>query len=388
MSASPSPAVKTARTPVATVHLPLPLLGGLSPARFMQRHWQRKPLLVRGALTEPMPLSRTELFALAQRDDVESRLVQRRHGRWQVRHGPLPRRALPPLQRPDWTLLVQGVDLHCAAAHALLQRFRFVPDARLDDIMVSWASRGGGVGPHVDHYDVFLLQAAGRREWRIAPPGDTRCLPDQPLKLLAHFEPTQTWVLEPGDMLYLPPGWAHDGTALNDACMTVSVGFRAAPRHELLADVLPRLLDALDAGTPLRDRGRAATEHPGAVPEDVLDFAAEGLRRLAQQRQPLARALGESLSEPKPQVWFQPDERRLGDATGLRLAPASRMMYDRWHIFLNGESWRAAGPDARLMRRLADSRRLDGRALQGASPQARELLSAWREAGWLLPDVP
>ena len=153
-------------------HIPLTLLGNLTPAQFMKRHWHKKPLLVRGAVPGMASgagpaVSRRELFALAARDDVESRLVQWREGHWSLRSGPLSRRALPPISRPQWTLLVQGMDLHSQPVHELLQAFRFVPDARLDDLMISWASEGGGVGPHFDSYDVFLLQAHGRRRWRI-----------------------------------------------------------------------------------------------------------------------------------------------------------------------------------------------------------------------------
>ena len=146
------------------VHARMPLLGGLSPAQFMRRHWEKKPLLVRQAWPgiQP-PVTRAQVFQLAGSEDVESRLVVRSGGGWQVRQGPLPRRALPPVAQPQWTLLVQGLDLHVDAARALLQPFRFIPEARLDDLMISWASDGGGVGPHVDAYDVFLLQVAGRR---------------------------------------------------------------------------------------------------------------------------------------------------------------------------------------------------------------------------------
>lgn len=156
---------------------PTPLLGGLSPALFMRRVWQRRPLLVRGAWpgVQP-PLSRAALFALAAHDDVESRLVCRDGTRWSVRHGPLPRRTLPPLKQPRWTLLVQGVDLHDEAAHRMLRPFRFVPDARLDDLMISYASDGGGVGAHVDAYDVFLLQLQGRRRWRVGRARDRRVI--------------------------------------------------------------------------------------------------------------------------------------------------------------------------------------------------------------------
>ena len=150
------------------VNAPLTLLGGLSPAAFMRRHWQKTPLLVRQAWRGVAPpVSRREMFQLAASEDVESRLVVRESARWRVRPGPLPPRALPPLARPGWTLLVQGLDLHRSAACDMLERFRFVPDARLDDLMLSWASPGGGVGPHTDSYDVFLLQVQGRR--RCAP---------------------------------------------------------------------------------------------------------------------------------------------------------------------------------------------------------------------------
>ena len=140
------------------LNLASPLLGGLSPVQFMRRHWQRKPLVARGAWSGVKPpLTRAALFALAARDDVESRLVQRDGARWTLRRGPLPRRSVPPLARENWTLLVQGVDLHADAARSMLEPFRFVPDARLDDLMISFATEGGGVGAHVDPYDVFLI---------------------------------------------------------------------------------------------------------------------------------------------------------------------------------------------------------------------------------------
>ena len=212
---------------------PLPLLGGLTPAQFMRRHWQKKPLLIRSAIPGFRPLlSRARLFALATRAEVESRLVTRYGSRsWALEHGPLKRAALPSLAAPSWTLLVQGVDLHDDAVHGLLQSFRFVPDARLDDLMISWASPGGGVGPHFDSYDVFLLQAQGRRRWRIGRVQDPALDEDAPLKILKRFVAEEEHVLEPGDMLYMPPEWAHDGVAYGGACMTYSIGFRAPRRR-------------------------------------------------------------------------------------------------------------------------------------------------------------
>ncbi|MBI5275727.1 MAG: cupin domain-containing protein [Burkholderiales bacterium] len=365
--------------------IPLPLLGGLAPDQFMRRHWQKKPLLVRAAVPGLRPLlGRTELFGLAARDDVESRLVQARGGRWQLRRGPLTRRALPPLSQPDWTLLVQGVDLHDDRAHALLQQFRFVPDARLDDLMISFATDGGGVGPHFDSYDVCLLQAEGRRRWRIGRQRDLTLHEGLPLKILANFEPEEEYLLEPGDMLYLPPRYAHDGIAEGE-CQTYSIGFRAPQRGELAQELLQRLADdARDsAGEALyRDAGHAPTATPGAIPAELVAFAREALAAALKDPGALERTLGEYLTEPKPQVWFEGGRapRRLDSVV---LDRRTRMMHDARHVFVNGESWRAAGADARLMRRLADRRALTAQDLAGASEGALELLRSWCEAGWL-----
>nr|MBF0682638.1 cupin domain-containing protein [Pseudomonas sp.] len=223
---------------------PTPLLGGLSPAAFMKRHWQRKPLLIRQALpgfVPPMKLA--EVRRLARRDDVESRLIWREHDAWQMEQGPFAR--LPAARQSEWTLLVQGVDLHDDATAALMHRFRFVPDARLDDVMISIAGDGGGVGPHFDSYDVFLLQAAGQRRWRIGQQKDLSLDPDAPLKILSHFQPEEEFVLEPGDMLYLPPQVAHDGIAQGPGCMTISIGFRSPSRAELARGMLETAADTL-----------------------------------------------------------------------------------------------------------------------------------------------
>ncbi|HEY3518115.1 MAG TPA: cupin domain-containing protein, partial [Gammaproteobacteria bacterium] len=216
----------------------------------MARHWQRRPLLVRGALPPvAAPLSRTELFALAARDDVESRLVRNTARGWSLAHGPFARSALPPVRQRGWTLLVQGVDLYHAAAHDLLRRFRFVPDARLDDLMISWASDGGGVGPHVDSYDVFLLQARGLRRWRIARRFDAALDERAPLKVLRRFSAEEEHVLEPGDLLYLPPNWAHEGVAVGGDCMTCSIGLRAPKRGDLAAELAQRLAESYEDAT-------------------------------------------------------------------------------------------------------------------------------------------
>ena len=215
-----------------------------------------------------------------------------------MRHGPLPRRALPPLRQPGWTLLVQGVDLHVDAAHEMLRPFRFVPDARLDDLMVSYASDGGGVGPHVDSYDVFLLQLQGRRRWRIGRVADDKLRRGRAAEDAAPVSsPSHEWLLEPGDMLYLPPRWGHDGVAVG-ACMTASVGFRAP-----LADELARALmlgtadEAVETSEQRsavrRSRGSRPRQHPGCVPVAHAGVCARAPgSALPRDPKALERALG------------------------------------------------------------------------------------------------
>ena len=362
---------------------PLALLGGLSPQQFMARHWQKKPLLVRGAVPAFGPLlTRNELFGLAARDGVESRLVSQ-DGGWTLRRGPFARRALPSLARPGWTLLVQGVDLHDSRAHELLEQFRFVPQARLDDLMISYASDQGGVGPHFDSYDVFLLQAEGRRLWRVGRQRDLGLREGLPLKVLARFEPEHEYVLNPGDMLYLPPRYAHDGVAQGE-CQTYSIGMRSPARGELARELLQRLSDgaADSAGDGLyRDSRQPATEQPGAVPSDLREFAHDALATVLKEPHALDRALGEYLTEPKPNVWFESGPSR-GAIRRVRLDRRSRMMYDERHVFINGESYLASGRDAALMRALADRRCLTSTEVAGASEAARALLRSWCDAGW------
>ncbi len=383
----------------------LTLLGGLTPQQFMRRHWQKKPLVVRQALPGFKPiLSRPELFALASQESVESRLVVQGTAGWRMKSGPFAPRSLPALNKHGWSLLVQGVDMHAAKAHALLQQFRFVPDARMDDLMISYASEGGGVGPHFDSYDVFLLQASGRRRWRIGKQTDFTLQEGVPLKILQNFVPTEEFVLEAGDMLYLPPRYAHDGVAEDavsadgkpEDCMTYSIGFRAPSQTELAGALLQRLAEFgsededFEAVPKLyRDPQQPATANPAALPAELAAFARQAVASAMKDPLALACALGEYLTEPKPSVWFDepPEDLRgtplLGAESNLVLNARTRMMYDEHHIFINGESYRAKGADAAFMHRLADQRQLSAAELRKASVSAQNLLADWRSAGWL-----
>lgn len=374
------------------VNEPLKLLGDISPKVFMQRHWQKKPLVIRKAIPGFVaPVDRADLLAMAADPEVQSRLIvqaDKGSGRdWKFRHGPFQRRAIPPFKQPGWTLLVQGVDLHDERVHSLMNQFRFVPDARLDDVMISYASDGGGVGPHFDSYDVFLLQAQGRRRWRIGRQKDLSLQPDMPLKILANFEPEQEFVLDAGDMLYLPPRYAHDGIAEGE-CMTCSIGFRSPSAGELAREVLQGLAEqAMDeVGSRLyRDPKQLAVEHCGEIPDGMFEFARDALEDALRDPLALRRALGEYLSEPKPSVWFEGENGPVVNGQ-IRLDRRTRMLYDPHHVFINGESFLASGRDAQIMRILADQRSLGAADVKRLSASARGLLTDWCEAGWVHAD--
>jgi 50S ribosomal protein L16 3-hydroxylase len=318
---------------------------------------------------------------------VESRLVVQaqadKQGKWRLKHGPFARKSLPPFKQAGWTVLVQGVDLHDERVHQLMQQFRFIPDARLDDLMISYATDGGGVGPHFDSYDVFLLQAHGRRRWRIGRQKDLSLVPDMPVKILANFVPEQEFVLEPGDMLYLPPHYAHDGIAVGE-CMTYSIGFRSPAKGEMARELLQCLAEqaADEAGTAIyRDPQQEAVSTSAEIPAAMMQFAQDALQAALKDPLALQRSLGEILTEPKAHVWFQAGESSQGG--GVRLDRRTRMLYDSKHVLINGESFRAAGSDARLMRSLANARELSARNVEKLSEPAQELLMQWCEDGWL-----
>lgn len=370
----------------------LTLLGGLTPEQFMKRHWQKKPLLIRQALPNMKPLiERAKLLEMVESEEVESRLIVRKGADWTLKKGPMGRKSLPSFKTPDWTVLVQGVDLHNDVVHSLLQQFRFVPDARLDDLMISYATDGGGVGPHFDSYDVFLLQAHGQRRWRIGRQKKFELQEGVPLKILKEFRPEAEFVLNPGDMLYLPPGYAHDGIAVGE-CMTYSVGFRAPRSAELASGLLMGLSEEMAedcsaaADALYQDPHQVAAIQDASVPKALQEFASQAVAKALKDPQILNCLLGESLTEPKPNVWF--DTPDFGDLpnyawpTQVQLDRRTKMLFDAKHIFINGESFRAAGQDAKLLRKLANDKILSSAQAAQLSDDAAELMQAWWEEGW------
>ena len=336
------------------------IFGPLSDTAFVQRYWQREPLLVRGALADTARLvDGDELAGLACEDTVDARIVIHDAGRdaWHCEQGPFDEARFSTLPAHGWTLLVQGVDHYLPKVAALRDHFAFLPRWRLDDVMVSYASTGGGVGPHFDHYDVFLIQASGARRWQIGQRCDAHsALREHPrLKLLAELRTHLTYDLQAGDMLYLPPGIAHQGTALSDDCITCSVGFRAPSHGDLLQGAAARLAEDLPEDARYRDSEQAIDADPYRINAAALERLRQSWDGLARERidAALAHAFGCQLTEARHQEAIgargvddgKALARRLRGRGSVRLAhdPASRFAYvesgERAVLFVNGEAY-------------------------------------------------
>lgn len=281
---------------------PLQLLGGLTAREFLRDYWQQKPLLIRQAIPGfESPISPDELAGLSLEEEVESRLVLE-HGErpWELRRGPFAEDAYQNLPERDWTLLVQAVDQFVPDVAELLEQFRFLPSWRIDDVMVSFATPGGGVGPHFDNYDVFLLQGHGRRRWKIGQMCDAESalLPHADLRILADFQQTDEWVLEPGDMLYLPPRLAHFGIAEDD-CMTYSVGFRAPSAAEVLTHFTDFLAQFLPDEERYSDAGAAPVSDPHQIQQDALERLKSLLSEHMSDERLLLTWFGQFMTEPR-----------------------------------------------------------------------------------------
>jgi 50S ribosomal protein L16 3-hydroxylase len=355
--------------------------------KFLAQFWQKKPLFKRGALREfASVLDRQRMFELAGRDDLESRLVMRERKAWHVEHGPFRKRDFAGLPRRDWTLLVNSLETAVPEARSLQQAFDFVPYARHDDVMASYAAPGGSVGPHFDSYDVFLVQGAGRRHWQIGRPRNSELIAGAPLKILRTFKPQREWRVAAGDVLYLPPRYAHHGVAI-DECITWSVGFRAPGQREITERFLDFLRDQERPDMTYRDPHLGLQRHPGAIGKDMLLQIQDMVNSLTWRDADIERCLGEYLTEPRAGIVFRKARpvsaqrfSELSHARGIRLALPSRMLIGK-RIFINGDS--AARPAAghALLNRLADTRRLAPGVRIPAATCA--LLYEWYRAGYI-----
>lgn len=390
--------ISTTDRPGAT---PIGLLGGISPEQFIAEYWQKKPLLVRGAMPDFSGLlTANELAGLACEDDVQARLVIQGKTAWQLEQGPFDERRFAKLPAKNWTLLVQSLNHHLQEATDLLLEFDFIPHARLDDLMVSYAPDGGGVGPHFDSYDVFLLQGQGKRHWRISEQDDLTLIEGAPLRILRHFNTELEWVLEPGDMLYLPPQVAHWGIAVGE-CMTYSIGFRAPSAQELASEFLSFLQEKLDISGMYQDPNLKLQQHPASIEDAMVEQVSSMLNTIQWGQDDVAEFLGKYLSEPKPHIVFEPPrtislttfKKRL-EKDGIALGLKTQMLFRGSRYFINGELVELeqvlSKNTADLFTELADKRRLlpttfaAGARNVTADPILIEQLHRWYLSGYLI----
>jgi 50S ribosomal protein L16 3-hydroxylase len=332
---------------------PLEVLGGISAQQFLTEYWQQKPLLVRQAFPNwENPLFPDELAGLACEQDIESRVItgSRASNEWKVIDGPFQDNSFAKLGEQDWTLLVQATDQWVPEVEQLKQPFRFIPDWRIDDVMASFAAPNGSVGPHYDQYDVFLIQGDGQRRWRLGQHCDsnTELLPNNEVKILKHFKGTEDWTLNPGDMLYVPPGLAHWGTAVT-SCMTYSVGFRAPSHAELLSNYSDEIISHLDESMRFSDAGRDSQQNPGEITAQSLIEIKTIINQLATNDDLLAEWFGRFVTEPKgePLSYLNEDQAEqvitlLRQGSALDMNPGVRLAYsldgNTTHLFINGQT--------------------------------------------------
>ncbi len=381
---------------------PLNKLGEISVAKFLSQFWQQRPLLVRQAFAKGSgfaPLSNQEVLRLATYDEAQSRLIVKRGRSWNLTFGPFSKNTFGALNKSatlngdKWTVLVQDTQHFSSEAHQLLAHFSFLPYSRIDDLMVSYASQGAGVGPHFDSYDVFLLQGSGRRRWQISAHPDQSLRTDVPLKILKKFKSEQEWVLTEGDMLYLPPGYAHNGIAETNGCVTWSIGFRAPVYQELLDAYLDHLRDSLTVIGCYTDAQRRIAPQPAFVDSTLRKNCADALASAlssAVAPRDIAAFIGRYLTQPKSHVSFMPPQKaqsctvftRRALRYGIRLDLRSRMLFDEAQFYLNGT---AVCSDVSLSRaqqqcltRLANERRVDATLLDAA---LLRLLHPYQQSG-------
>ena len=351
-----------------------PTFPGFDVTAFLRDYWQQKPLLIRNPWTSwANPLEPDELAGLACEPEVESRLVIGAQGSWAVEHGPLAEARFARLGQEPSTLLVQAVDHHVPEVAALIAPFRFIPDWRIDDVMVSYATDGGGVGPHFDQYDVFLIQGSGSRRWRVGQHcgPESPLLPHDELRLLANFEATDEWLLEPGDILYVPPRIAHDGVAVGDGCMTYSVGFRAPSRSELITHFVDDLVAEMEDDDRYVDPGISKQTNPGEISGDALATLHHMVTEKLADRQSFARWFGGYSTTPKyPEVDWTPEDPFCVEEVSLKLVngvaltrnPASRFSFIQSghgiELFVDGQCFPCSGGDEAFARLLCAQNRL------------------------------
>ena len=379
---------------------PWPL--GMPPEQFLRDYWQKRPVLIRNAFPDfESPIQPEDLAGLSCEEGALGRLASHDPATdtWTLRTGPFDEAEFPGMPDHDWTLLVQDVDKWDADVRGLLDHFRFLPAWRMDDVMVSFAAPGGNVGAHIDNYDVFLVQGVGQRRWMIdsKPNPDTRYRDDVPLRLLQHFDPDCDWVLNPGDMLYLPPGVPHHGVAVN-ACLTISVGFRAPSASELLEDYIDVLTFDADESVRYDDPDAKVADDPYEIDQFALDRAWETMQRLKMDDpERFGEWFGRFISSYRVAAGQSPSPEQgstasvaetVADGVTWQRHPYSRMAWRRRadgsaQLFANASDWPVASVEDAA--RICAAECIDAHVLASLSPQGRALLQQLAEAGHYAP---
>jgi len=348
-------------------------LGDLSLESFLAEYWQKKPLLVRNALPKVKPpIAADELAGLACEEEVESRLIihDALSDQWELTHGPFADETFSALPTTHWTLLVQAVDHWVPAAAEFLAQFYFIPSWRVDDLMISYSGDKGGVGPHYDNYDVFLVQVSGRRQWEVGGIYDETSprRPDTPVKILTEWEPEHCWTLEPGDLLYVPPRVGHSGIAVGEDCMTCSVGFRAPSHRDILLDFPEYVGEQLNEEIRYADPDLVPQTNPGQITSEAVKKVQKILTQYLEDQNSLAQWFGRYMTSPKyldeePML----DEHRLGDvhnhlAAGGKLIrnEGSRFAFqehgEKFWLFVDGRQYTCSEDLAELVKILCAER--------------------------------
>lgn len=373
---------------------------------FLAEYWQRKPLLIKNAFPADLcVIDANELAGMASEPDLESRIILEQGGHpWELRHGPFAEDDFNNLPASHWTLLVQDVDKYVDSAREVINEFRFIPDWRIDDLMISFATDKGSVGPHVDSYDVFLIQAAGKRRWRIGLPEDIDegFVEDADIQLLKTFSTQQEWLVEPGDVLYLPPNLPHWGIAEGE-CMTCSVGFRAPSPQEMLEDWLQFSIDQAATLRPYRDPQLDPQAHPAKISASAVSQATQTLRTLEGSPDLHRRWFGQLVTQPKAHHEIAPAEQSFTASELMQAAtrdwqvhahPFSRFAYaeivgsERLALFVNGDEFQLADNDIAWVERICD---LAGHPqplsmLTHCDPTCLQVLVNLLNAGYLIID--
>ncbi|WP_018150428.1 cupin domain-containing protein [Leeia oryzae] len=375
-------------SPIPQPDLPLTLLGGLTPRQFLQDYWQKKPLYIPAAVPGFADLASFEqLVKFAGRDDVISRLVTHEGDDWCLEHGPIAKKRFTQLPATNWAMLIQNLNHLIPEANQLLQQFNFIPYARLDDLMISWAPEGGGVGPHFDSYDVFLLQGSGEKRWQIGSECDRSLIPDIPLRILSNFTHEHEWVLKPGDMLYLPPHCAHFGTQLSPGT-TYSIGFRTPSHQELASQFLMYMAERMSIDGMYADPDLPVQQAPGEVGQDMVEKCQKILKQVQWNDALVGQFLTSYLSEPKQHVWFEEPAKLLSYDAFIKKLTKQTLVLDEKSICLfhgggaslNGEEIPEEIACLPAIQTLANRRGLD-------AGEYDELLTDWLyeiyQAGWV-----